>query len=142
MADSTAGTHVLQLTAQIVSAHISHNSVSIEGLPSLIQDVYKALSGAGCAPAAPAVPEPVVPIKTSVFDDYIICLEDGKKMKMLKRHLRTVYAMTPEDYRKRWGLSPDYPMVAPNYAKRRSELAKQSGLGIRPHGSPETEAAA
>jgi len=131
MADTMAGTNVLALTAQIVSAHVSNNPVTIDALASLIQDVYRTLSDVGTEPAEEAAPQPVVPIKNSIADDYIICLEDGKKMKMLKRHLRTVYDMSPEDYRKRWGLGPDYPMVAPNYARKRSLLAKQSGLGTK-----------
>jgi predicted transcriptional regulator len=123
---------VLGLTAQIVSAHVSNNSVSPDALPSLIQEVFKTLSGVGKEPAQPERPQPAVPIKKSVFADHIVCLEDGKKLKMLKRHLKTSYNLTPEQYRERWGLAPDYPMVAPNYARHRSSLAKKIGLGTKP----------
>jgi predicted transcriptional regulator len=123
---------VLGLTAQIVSAHVSNNSVSPDALPSLIQEVFKTLSGVGKEPAQPERPQPAVPIKKSVFAYHIVCLEDGKKLKMLKRHLKTSYNLTPEQYRERWGLAPDYPMVAPNYAKHRSSLAKKIGLGTKP----------
>ncbi len=134
MADTVANGNVLGLTAQIVSAHVSNNSVSCEALPHLIQEVYKTLSGIGAAPVTSDVPQPAVPVKRSVFPDHIVCLEDGKKLKMLKRHLKTAYDMTPEQYRERWGLPPEYPMVAPNYAKHRSALAKQIGLGTKPRG--------
>jgi predicted transcriptional regulator len=123
---------VLALTARIVSAHVSNNSVQSEGLPSLIQLVYSALANAGTEAVEAEKPMPAVPIKRSVFPDYIVCLEDGKKLKMLKRHLDASYNMTPAQYRERWGLPPDYPMVAPNYAERRSALAKQIGLGRKP----------
>jgi|ERR1700722_833444 len=131
---------LLSLTAQIVSAHVANNHVAAEDLPALIQQVYSALSGsnAGSAPAqvrpaAPAErPKPAVPISRSVFAEYIVCLEDGKKLKMLKRHLQTAYAMSPEQYRAKWGLESNYPMVAPEYAKKRSSLAKAIGLGTRP----------
>ena len=124
---------LLQLTANIVSAHVSKNAVGAAELPTLIRDVYQALSNVGQAPVKePERPQPAVPIKKSVTPDYIVCLEDGKKLKMLKRHLKTAYDMTPEDYRERWGLAADYPMVAPNYAKQRSRLAKQIGLGTKP----------
>src|SRR5271157_5058947 len=132
MADISSNMDVLGLTAQIVSAHVSHNSVTPEGLTPLIQDVYRTLSGVGKEPAQPVRPEPAVPVKKSVFADHIVCLEDGKKLKMLKRHLKTAYNMTPEQYRERWGLAPDYPMVAPNYARHRSSLAKKIGLGTKP----------
>jgi len=131
MAEHAADTNVLGLTAQIVSAHVSNNSVPSDALPSLIQEVYKTLSGVGKEPAQPEKPQPAVPVKKSVFPDHIICLEDGKKLKMLK-HLKTAYDMTPEQYRERWSLGPDYPMVAPNYAKHRSTLAKKIGLGTKP----------
>jgi predicted transcriptional regulator len=132
MAEPSATTNVLGLTAQIVSAHVSNNSVSPDALPSLIQEVYKTLAGVGKEPAQPERPQPAVPVKKSVFPDHIVCLEDGKKLKMLKRHLKTAYNMTPEQYRERWSLGSDYPMVAPNYAKHRSSLAKKIGLGTKP----------
>ncbi len=132
MAEPPAPLNVLGLTAQIVSAHVSNNSVSPDSLPSLIQEVYKTLAGVGKEPAAQERPQPAVPIKKSVFADHIVCLEDGKKLKMLKRHLKTAYNMTPEQYRERWGLGADYPMVAPSYAKHRSSLAKKIGLGTKP----------
>jgi predicted transcriptional regulator len=131
MAESPAPLNVLGLTAQIVSAHVSNNSVSPDSLPSLIQEVYKTLAAVGKEPAPQERPQPAVPIKKSVFADHIVCLEDGKKLKMLKRHLKTAYNMTPEQYRDRWNLAPDYPMVAPNYARQRSRLAKEIGLGTR-----------
>jgi predicted transcriptional regulator len=132
MAEDLANTDVLGLTAQIVSAHVSNNSVNADALPSLIQDVYRTLANVGRDPIATDRPQPAVPVKRSVFPDHIICLEDGKKLKMLKRHLKTAYNMTPEQYRDRWGLAPDYPMVAPNYARHRSTLAKKIGLGTKP----------
>jgi predicted transcriptional regulator len=134
MAEETSNANVLGLTAQIVSAHVSNNSVSPDALPSLIQEVYKTLSGVGKEPAQADRPQPAVPVKKSVFADHIVCLEDGKKLKMLKRHLKTAYNLTPEQYRERWGLGADYPMVAPAYAKHRSSLAKKIGLGTRPRG--------
>ena len=126
---------MLELTTEIVAAHVGNNSVPVSELPTLIQDVYRTLTSVGAAPAAPERPKPAVPVKRSVYPDYIICLEDGKKLKMLKRHLKTAYGMTPEEYRDRWGLAADYPMVAPNYAKHRSSLAKKIGLGTRPRKS-------
>jgi predicted transcriptional regulator len=134
MADNTEQTDVLGLTAQIVSAHVSNNAVTPDALPSLIQDVYRTLAGMGRDTVQPDKPQPAVPVKKSVFADHIVCLEDGKKLKMLKRHLKTAYNMTPEQYRERWGLPPDYPMVAPNYARHRSSLAKKIGLGTKPRG--------
>lgn len=132
MTDHPQQADVLGLTAQIVSAHVSNNSVTPDALPALIQDVYRTLSGVGKEPSAPDKPQPAVPVKKSVFPDHIVCLEDGKKLKMLKRHLKTAYNMTPEQYRERWGLGSDYPMVAPNYARHRSSLAKKIGLGTKP----------
>jgi predicted transcriptional regulator len=132
MAEETPPSDVLGLTAQIVSAHVANNAVSPDALPSLIQKVYKTLASATKEPTLPERPQPAVPVKKSVSQDHIICLEDGKKLKMLKRHLKTAYNMTPEQYRERWGLGPDYPMVAPGYAQHRSSLAKKSGLGTRP----------
>jgi len=127
----SSATDVLGLTAQIVSAHVSHNTVTSDALPALIQDVYRTLANVGRDTVASDRPQPAVPIKKSVFPDHIICLEDGKKLKMLKRHLKTAYNMTPEQYRERWGLAADYPMVAPTYARHRSSLAKKIGLGTK-----------
>jgi predicted transcriptional regulator len=122
---------LIEMTADIVSAYVGANSVTAGDLPSLIQSVHGALSGISTgAPLEESAPkEPAVPVKRSITPDYLICLEDGRKFKSLKRHLRTKYNMSPEDYRAKWGLAKDYPMVAPNYAKARSELAKQMGLG-------------
>lgn len=122
---------VLALTANIVAAHVSKNSLPTDDLPGLIRQVYQTLSTVGTTAAPVERPQPAVPIKRSVTNDFIVCLEDGKKLKMLKRHLKTSYNMSPEEYRERWGLPADYPMVAPNYAKQRSRLAKQIGLGTR-----------
>lgn len=128
-----SSTDILGLTSEIVAAHVSNNTVATADLPQLIEQVYKTLSHVGKGTeVAQDKPTPAVPIKKSVTPDYIICLEDGKRLKMLKRHLKTAYDMTPEEYKERWGLSADYPMVAPNYAKQRSKLAKQIGLGTRP----------
>jgi predicted transcriptional regulator len=129
MSDVSSRAQVLGLTAQIVSAHVSHNAIPSDALPGLIQSVFRTLSAVGVDSPVPDKPQPAVPIKRSVFPDHIVCLEDGKKLKMLKRHLQTSYQMTPEQYRERWGLPNDYPMVAPNYAERRSTLAKKIGLG-------------
>lgn len=121
---------LITLTADIVSAHVSNNSVAVNDVPSLIQNVHKALSGLNGEVAEPeAKPEPAVSVRASVKPDYIVCLEDGKKLKMLKRHLMTHYQMTPEQYRAKWNLPADYPMVAPNYAEQRRSLAKKIGLG-------------
>jgi len=128
---------ILGLTANIISSHVSHNQVTTEALPDLIQSVYRSLSTVGEPAVAPtATPTPAVPVKKSVFPDFIVCLEDGKKLKMLKRHLQTIYGMTPSDYRAKWGLPHDYPMVAPNYASTRSSLAKQIGLGRKAAETP------
>ena len=132
MSGSASDSDILALTAQIVSAHVSNNSVSSDTLTGLIQDVYRTLSGIGTEPVEIERPQPAVPIKKSIFADYIVCLEDGKKLKMLKRHLQTSYGLSPDQYRERWGLASDYPMVAPNYAKHRSTLAKKIGLGTKP----------
>ena len=131
MSDSASDNRILSLTAQIVSAHVSNNALQAEALPSLIQSVFKTLSSAGKDGVAPGKPQPAVPVKKSVFADYIVCLEDGKKLKMLKRHLKTAYNMTPEQYRERWELPANYPMVAPSYAAHRSSLAKKIGLGTK-----------
>ncbi len=133
MADHPVSMDVLGLTVQIVSAHVSHNSVASEQLPGLIQEIYRTLSMVGRdAPVVAEKAAPAVPVKKSIFPDYLVCLEDGKKLKMLKRHLSTAYDMTPDQYREKWGLGADYPMVAPNYASHRSSLAKQIGLGTKP----------
>ncbi len=129
--DSKVEADMLELTARIVSAHVSNNSVSVDMLPNLIQDVYKTLTNIGNERPEMEKLQPAVPIKKSVTPDYIICLEDGKKLKMLRRHLKTSYGMTPEQYRERWNLPPEYPMVAPNYAQHRSSLAKKIGLGTK-----------
>ena len=122
---------IIEMTADIVSAYVGNNSVSAADIPSLIHSVHRALAGvltvAEPAPAAPK--EPAVPIRRSLMPDHLVCLEDGRKFKSLKRHLRSQYDMSPEEYRAKWGLAKDYPMVAPNYAKARSDLAKQMGLG-------------
>jgi predicted transcriptional regulator len=131
MADNTGSNNFIELTAGIVSAFVSNNSVAAAEIPALINQVHSALlrvsSGAKDAPAEPL--KPAVSVKKSVTPDYIVCLDDGKKFKSLKRHLRTQYNVTPEQYREKWGLPADYPMVAPNYAAARSKLAKDMGLG-------------
>ena len=122
---------IIEMTADIVSAYVGNNTVATADLPNLIQQVHRALAGvaAGGEAVEAAPKEPAVPLKRSITPDYLVCLEDGRKFKSLKRHLRTKYNMSPEEYRSKWGLAKDYPMVAPNYAKARSELAKQMGLG-------------
>ncbi len=122
---------IIEMAADIVSAYVGNNTIAAADLPSLIQSVHAALNGVtnGVEPVEAAPKEPAVPVKRSITPDYLICLEDGRKFKSLKRHLRTKYNMSPEDYRSKWGLAKDYPMVAPNYAKARSDLAKQMGLG-------------
>jgi predicted transcriptional regulator len=124
-------TNNIELAADIVSAYVSNNSVPAADLPGLIHEVYNALTRVGSVVAAAPVeaPKPAVAVKKSVTNDFIICLEDGKQFKSLKRHLRTQYGLSPEEYREKWGLPADYPMVAPNYARARSNLAKQMGLG-------------
>ncbi len=121
---------LLSLTADIVASHVANNTVAVSDLPSLIQNVYAALAKLGSDPE-PGLPiqEPAVPIRASVKPDFIVCLESGKKLKMLKRHLMTHFNMTPDEYRAKWNLPADYPMVAPNYALKRQELAKKIGLG-------------
>ncbi len=130
MSDAAAGNHI-ELTAKIVSAYVSNNTVAASDIPGLINQVYAALTRAsgksGDSPSEPL--RPAVSVKKSITPEYIVCLEDGKKFKSLKRHLRTQYNMTPEQYREKWALGADYPMVAPNYAAARSQLAKQMGLG-------------
>ena len=132
MSAATDQSSVLGFAARIVSAHVANNAVQAGDLPDLIQKVYQALTTLGATPAPEDKPEPAVPVRKSVFPDYIVCLEDGKKLKMLKRHLQTSYGLTPDAYRARWGLPSNYPMVAPSYAERRSALAKSIGLGRKP----------
>jgi predicted transcriptional regulator len=131
MVDNNSGGTYIELTAEIVSAYVSNNSVPASDLQSLISQVHSALTrvSSGHADAANEPLKPAVSVKKSITADHIVCLEDGKKFKSLKRHLRTQYSMTPEQYREKWSLAPDYPMVAPNYAAARSQLAKQMGLG-------------
>ncbi len=140
MSDQVTSVDILGLTAQIVSAHVAKNRLGAEALPALIISVYRSLSSAGEAPPPPpAAQVPAVPVKKSVFPDYIVCLEDGKKLKMLKRHLQASYGLTPDAYRSKWGLPRDYPMVAPSYAATRSGLAKKIGLGRKPAAASEPE---
>jgi predicted transcriptional regulator len=131
MADNSGDSSYIELTASIVSAYVSNNSVPSADIPNLISQVHSALKrvSAGQAAAAAEPLKPAVPVKRSVTAEHIVCLEDGHKFKSLKRHLRTRYNMTPDQYREKWSLPPDYPMVAPNYAAARSQLAKQMGLG-------------
>lgn len=137
MSDTVEGedkaSEVLRLTSEIVAAHVANNTVAVNDLPGLIEQVYKTLSSVDKGAEMPSERlTPAVSVRKSVTPEYIICLEDGKKLKMLKRHLKTAYNMTPDEYRERWGLPSDYPMVAPNYARQRSKLAKAIGLGTRP----------
>jgi predicted transcriptional regulator len=130
MTENANSGDLLALTTEIVAAHVSNNTVAVADLPTLINQVYQSLSTIGSGPAPVAErPQPAVSIKKSIHPDYIVCLEDGKKLKMLKRHLRSTYGLTPDAYRAKWGLPADYPMVAPNYAQQRSAFAKQIGLG-------------
>ena len=131
MSENLAASNFIELAADIVSAYVSNNSVPSAELPALINDVHTALVKVvgGVVETPTEAPKPAVPVKKSITPDHLVCLEDGKKFKSLKRHLRTQYNMTPEQYREKWGLPVDYPMVAPNYAKARSELAKEMGLG-------------
>ena len=133
MSENPGSSHFIELTADIVSAYVSNNTVPAGDIPALINQIHSALmqvsTGRSDSPNEPL--KPAIPVKRSINPDYIVCLEDGKKFKSLKRHLRTQYNMTPEQYRDKWGLAPDYPMVAPNYAASRSELAKRMGLGAR-----------
>jgi len=129
MNEQVSSAELLKLTADIVAAHVSNNKLPANELPQLIAQVHASLTDTGGASGEQQRLSPAVPVKKSVTADYIVCLEDGKKLKMLKRHLKTSYDMTPEQYRERWGLPADYPMVAPNYAKQRSAFAKQIGLG-------------
>ncbi len=135
MSDNSKHPELLNLTTQIVASYVGGNSMPADAIPALIERVYKSLTTVGAAgPAAADRPHPAVSIKKSVTPEYIVCLEDGKKLKMLKRHLKSAYNLTPEAYRERWGLPSDYPMVAPNYAEKRSKLAKNIGLGKRRKG--------
>jgi predicted transcriptional regulator len=130
MTDGVAQNDLLALTSDIVSSHVANNTVAVSDLPQLINNVYATLAGLAQPEKAPEPrPEPAVPVRSSIKPDYIVCLEDGKKLKMLKRHLMTAYGMTPDQYRAKWGLPADYPMVAPNYAEARRALAKEIGLG-------------
>ena len=131
MSEKIEKIELLSLTTDIVTSHLSRNAVGSGEISTLIRDVYSTLSTVGDSTAESDKPEPVVSIRKSIHPDYLICLEDGKKLKMLKRHLKTSYDMTPEEYRERWGLPADYPMVAPNYAEQRRSLAKKIGLGTR-----------
>jgi predicted transcriptional regulator len=134
MSDTESQGVSLELVSKIITAYVSNNSVPISDLPSLIRSVHDALSGIEDKPVQSR--EPAVPIRRSVQPNYIVCLEDGKKLKMLKRHLRTAFGLSPKEYRSKWGLPEDYPMVAPKYAKQRSELAKKIGLGRKPGERP------
>ena len=132
MAEQSKSNDLLTLTTNIVSAHVANNSVALSDLPRLIREVHDTLANVGAGTQREQErPTPAVPVRRSVTPEHIVCLEDGKKLKMLKRHLKTAYNMTPEEYKERWNLPADYPMVAPNYAKQRSKLAKQIGLGTR-----------
>ncbi len=138
MADNTDSNELMALTTEIVCSHVANNTVNVNDLPQLIQQVYATLANIGKAQSSAIErPQPAVPVKRSITPDYIVCLEDGRKLKMLKRHIKTAYNMTPEEYRERWRLPPDYPMVAPNYAKQRSSLAKKIGLGTKPRRRPQ-----
>ncbi|MQA64974.1 MAG: MucR family transcriptional regulator [Alphaproteobacteria bacterium] len=134
MVEKAETSDLLVLTTEIVSSYVANNSVPVEDLPNLARQVYATLVSIGQSTGGGGVerPQPAVPIKKSVHPDYVVCLEDGRKLKMLKRHLKTAFNMTPEEYRERWGLPADYPMVAPNYARQRSSLAKKIGLGTKP----------
>jgi predicted transcriptional regulator len=129
--ESRSGFHLIEMVSDIVSAYVAHNPVPVADLPKLIERIHATLTEIESGGGAEAKPDlkPAVPVRKSVTDDHIVCLEDGKKFKSLKRHLRTRYDMSPEEYREKWGLGPDYPMVAPNYAKQRSQLARKMGLG-------------
>jgi len=132
MSEELSRVELLSMTTEVVSSYVSNNTVPADEIPAVIEQTYKALSEVGLQGMGSADrPQPAVPINRSITTDYLICLEDGKQLKMLKRHLKTAYNMTPEQYRERWGLPADYPMVAPSYAQRRSKLAKDIGLGTR-----------
>ncbi len=131
MSDKVEKMELLALTTDIVTSHLSRNAVEASEISSLIRDVYSTLANVGTSEPVNDRPQPAISVRKSIQPDYIICLEDGKKLKMLKRHLKTAYNMSPEEYRQRWGLPSDYPMVAPNYANQRRNLAKKIGLGTR-----------
>ncbi len=132
MAETMSANQILAMTTQIVASHVANNAVAVSDLAGLIQQVHQSLATVPGDGAVSERPKPAVTIKRSVTPDYIVCLEDGKKLKMLKRHLMTSFGMTPDEYRERWGLPADYPMVSPNYAAQRSALAKKIGLGTKP----------
>jgi predicted transcriptional regulator len=139
MAETPASADLIQLTAQIVSARLSNNAMPVADVAGLIREVHGTLASLGMAAAAPLSaekPTPAVPVKKSITPAYLVCLEDGKKLKMLRRHLKTSFNLSPEQYREKWGLPADYPMVAPDYAAKRSELAKKIGLGTKPRSAP------
>jgi predicted transcriptional regulator len=138
----SAAERLTALTAQIAAAYVGHNAIAVTDVPGLMTTIYQGLAKLGQGSVTDNRPEPAVSPKKSVFPDFIVCLEDGKKLKMLKRHLKTSYNLTPEQYRERWALPADYPMVAPNYAKQRSRLAKQIGLGTSSRRAPRLKAAA
>jgi predicted transcriptional regulator len=140
MPDDTATPDLLALTAEIVAAHVANNSITQADLPALIQNIHRTLAGLGEPPAPPPDEkrQPAVPIRKSITPEYLICLEDGKKLKSMKRHLMTAFGLTPEQYRERWGLPKDYPMVAPNYAALRSAMAKKLGLGTGARAQPQS----
>ena len=142
MASEDQDKTLLELTVQIVSAHVGKNQIAPAALPALIEQVHAALRSVGHEPAPRAAEKqaPFVSAKRSIFPDYIVCLEDGRKLKTLKRHLRSTFGLSPDQYREKWGLAPDYPMVAPNYAQHRSRLAKQLGLGRKQPGVAEEPA--
>ena len=131
MAELPASPTLPDLTARIVAAYVAANPLAAEALPGLIRSVHASLASLDSAASVAERPQPAVPPRKSVFPDYIVCLEDGKKLKMLRRHLKAAFDLTPEQYRDRWDLPPDYPMVAPRYAEQRSSLAKQIGLGMK-----------
>jgi len=131
VSDKVEKMELLALTTDIVTSHLSRNAVEAGEISSLIREVYSTLASVGTSEPANDRPQPAISIRKSIQPDFIVCLEDGKKLKMLKRHLKTAYNMTPEEYRQRWGLPTDYPMVAPNYANQRRNLAKKIGLGTR-----------
>jgi predicted transcriptional regulator len=139
--NTSSSERLAALTAQIAASYVGHHDVAPGDLPQLIATIFQSLARLGQGGASDSRPEPAVSIRRSVSPDFIVCLEDGKKLKMLKRHLKTSYNLTPEQYRERWNLPADYPMVAPNYAKQRSRLAKQIGLGTAARRAPRQKAA-